>query len=66
MVLVTVYGTIKIRLWFLKFIFIQLRTHTLLCICCVYNIVYHVSYIINYKHIDINVSWNTLSICDVS
>lgn len=56
MVLVTVYGTIKIRLWFLKFIFIQLRTHTLLCICCVYNIVYHVSYIINYKHIDINVS----------
>lgn len=45
-VLVTVEGTIKIRLWFLKFIFIQLRTHTLLCICCVYNIMYHVYYIL--------------------
>ena len=36
--LVTVWGTIKIRLWFLKFIFVSWRTHTLICMCCLYNI----------------------------
>ena len=36
--LVTVWGTIKIRLWFLKFVFVSWITHTLICICCLYNI----------------------------
>ena len=41
--LVTIWGTIKIRLWFLKFIFVPWRTHILICIYCLYNILYYYS-----------------------